>query len=125
MPKFTDEQLDHKVEFTLRQHCGRSNPIGRWALVELIFGVEACLPRNDENLADRQIRESVARLRRQGMLICDMGDGSGRFLAGSEGEYQAFRLKYGGRAYEVIETLREMDKAAQKIWPNALQPGLF
>jgi hypothetical protein len=125
MPKYTDEQLDREVLFLLKQHLGQKNPIGRWEIVARLFGPEACAPRNDDNLADRQVRESVARLRKAGVLVCDMGDGAGRFLAQSLEEYQAFRLKYGSRAYEVLETLREMDKAAGQLWPNVLQPALF
>lgn len=125
MPRFTDEQLDAEVLFVLKQHVGKKNPIGRWALVSKIFG--AVLPQfqNDSNVADRQVRESVNRLRKQGVLICDMGDGLGRYLAETLEEYQAFRLRYGSRAYEVLETLREMDKSAEREFGNALQPRLI
>ena len=125
-PRFTDDELDKNVLCVLQQHQGKANPIGRWELVAAIYG--GAVPewmQNDENLADRQIRESVSRLRRRGVLICDQGDGSGRFLAQSLEEYQAFRMRYGGRAFQVMETLREMDKAAEHIWPNELQPRLI
>lgn len=125
MPRFTDKQLDAEVLHVLKQHVGRKNPIGRWELVAKIFGPVSPLEQNDGNLADRQIRETVNRLRRSGVLICDMGDGVGRYLAETADEYQAFRLKYGSRAYEVLETLREMDKAAEQEFDNALQPRLI
>ena len=126
MPKYTDDQLDRWILQLLKQHVGRQSPIGRWELVTRIFGPQAAFPQTDDNLADRNIRESVARLRRRGVLICDMSNGSGRFLAASPDEYQAFRLKYGGRAFEVLETLREMDKAAEQTWvTNPLQPKLI
>lgn len=125
MRKYTDEQLDREVLFLLKLHTGKHNPVGRWEMVIRIYGDDAILPQTNDNMADRQIRESIARLRTSGVLVCDMGDGSGRFLAMSLDEYQAFRLKYGGRAYEVLETLREMDKAARQIWPDVLQPRLI
>ena len=125
MPKLTDDQLDAEVLFVLKQHVGRTNPIGRWALVAKIFGPVPQIAQNDNNLADRHIRQSVERLRKQGVLICDMGNGQGRYLAETLEEYQAFRLKYSSRAYEILETLREMDKAAEHEWSDPLQPRLI
>ena len=126
MPKlYTDEALDGEVLFIIRQHQGKQNAIGRWELVERLFGRGACEPRNDDNSADRDIRYSVARLRKRGVLICDMGDGAGRYIASTVEEYQAFRLRYGSRAFEVMEILREMDKAAEREWPNPLQQRLL
>jgi hypothetical protein len=126
MPKYTDDQLDLEVYLLLKKHIGREWAIGRWEMVKRLFDAEAAWPQNDDNLADRDIRESVARLRRQGRPICDMGDGRGRFLAASLEEYQAFRLAYGGRAFEVLETLRAMDRTAEQTWvTNPLQPSLI
>ena len=123
--KFTDEQLDIEVLSFLKQHCGQTHPIGRWELVEKIFGPMLPTERTNDNGYDRQVREAVERLRKQGTLICDMGDGSGRFLATTMQEYQAFRDRFAGRAYQIMETLREMDKAAEKQWENPLQPRLI
>jgi hypothetical protein len=124
-PRYTDDEIDSEVLRRIRQHVGASNPIGRWELVARIYGPVAAGDQNDGNPADRQIRESVARLRRKGVLICDMGDGAGRYLAASVDEYQAFKNKYGSRAYEVLETLREMDKEASRQWPTVKQPRLI
>jgi hypothetical protein len=124
--KYTDDQLDLELILLLKKHIGKDHAIERWETVRRLFGAEAAWPQNDDNMADREIRESVARLRRQGKPICDMGDGRGRFLAATLAEYQAFRLHYGGRAFEVLETLREMDKSAEQIWvTNPLQPSLI
>lgn len=125
MPKFTDEKLDSEVLHVMKQHVGRKNPVGRWALVAKIYGPVPQIAQNDNNMADRQIRQSVERLRKSGVLICDMGNGQGRYLAESLEEYQAFRLKYSSRAYEILETLREMDKAAEQEWSDPLQPRLI
>lgn len=99
--------------------------LGFGLLVARIFGAVASTEQNDGNIADRQVRGSVNRLRRNGVLVCDMGDGSGRYLAETADEYREFRLKYGSRAYEVLETLREMDKAAERQFDNPLQPRLI
>lgn len=124
-PRFTNEQLDGEVLFAIKQHVGRKNPIGRWELVAKIFGPVPPPDQNDNNLMDRQVRESIERLRKSGVLICDMGDGVGRYLAETLDEYQAFRLKYGSRAFAIIDTLREMDKAAEREWTDPLQPRLI
>ena len=39
MPRFSDDQLDASVLYFLKQHRGKSNPIGRWELVAKIFGI--------------------------------------------------------------------------------------
>ena len=124
-PRFNDDQLDAEVLFLLKQHRGRQSPIGRWEMVAKLYGPQACEPRTDDNVADRQVRESIARLRRQGVLVCDMGDGKGRFLASTLEEYGAFKAYFGAAAFEKIEIIREMDKAAAQEFPNELQPRLL
>ena len=127
MPRIhlTDEQLDTEVLFRIKRHVGRKNAIGRWELVAKIYGAVLPQDQNDSNPADRLIREAVARLRKRGVLICDMGNGQGRYLAETIEEYQQFRIKYSSRAYEILETLREMDKAAEQTWDsNPLQMRL-
>jgi hypothetical protein len=125
MPRYNDEQLDAEVLFAIKQHVGRQHPIGRWELVAKIFGPVAAGDQNDNNPADRQIRESVERLRKRGVLICDMGDGVGRYMAETYDEYKAFRAKYGSRAFAIIDTLHEMDEAAKREFPDILQPRLL
>ena len=125
MPKFTDDQLDAEVLFWLKQHRGKSNPIGRWELVVRIFGLGSDHPRTDDNMHDREIRWSVERLRKSGALICDMGDGAGRFLPETVEEYRAFRAKFRSRAFAIIDTIHEMDKAAEQEFPDLLQPKLL
>lgn len=123
--EYSNDELDKQVLFFLKDHRGQGRAVGRWELVAKIYGHEAALVQNDNNASDRQIRNAVERLRRGGALICDMADGSGRFLAQTLDEYQAFRAKYGGRAFQIIETLHEMDKAAAQQWENPLQPRLI
>ncbi len=125
MPTFNDDRLDREVLYWLMQHKGRQNAMGRWELVTRIFGMEAARIQSDDNPFDRQIRESVARLRRSGVLICDMGDGHGRYLAATLEEYQAFRQYYGAGAFEKLATIQEMDKAAKEEWSDPLQEKLL
>jgi hypothetical protein len=123
--KLSDEQLDREVLHLLKQHRGRTNPIGRWEMVHRIFGPGSITDQSDQNIYDRQIRESVQRLRKAGALICDMGDGAGRSLPETVEEYRAFAAKFGSRAYDVLDTLREMDKAAEQEFPDLKQPKLL
>jgi hypothetical protein len=125
MPRFSDEQLESEVLFLLKQHVGKGNPIGRWEMVVRLYGAGADVPRSDDNFADRAIREAVERLRRRGVLICDMGDGRGRYLASSVDEYQEFRRRYGSAAFKTMATIHDMDEAAEQQWPNSLQPRLL
>lgn len=75
----TNDDLDRKVLYSLLNHQGKENRIGRWELVEQVFGDEVPPEfQNDDNLLDRDIRYAVSRLRGAGHLICDMGDGAGR-----------------------------------------------
>ena len=132
MNKYTDEQLDREVAFLLRSHRGKANAINRWDMVEYLFGVGTSYPRNDSNYPDRRIRESIERLRKS-MLICDMGDGSGRFMAANYAEYLEFRAKYISRAFPIMQTAAAMDAVAREAFTDEyiehqrekLQPSLF
>lgn len=125
--RFTDEDLDKEVLYVLKQHVGKQHPVGRWEFVTKIFGLLAAAPhlRNDSNVADRQVRESIARLRTQGVLVCNMGDGLGSYLAETLTEYQEFRAYFGSAAYEKIAIINKMDDAAKEIFPDLLQPRLL
>ncbi len=121
----TPEELDKSLVFFMRQHVGRANAIDRWTLVAKIFGEGAAHPFTDDNLYDRAIREAVSRLRMSGIFICDMSDGSGRFLAADRAEYLAFRNSYVKPLISRAEVIRAMDKFADEAWPNEAQPALF
>ena len=123
--KYTDLELDKEVLFVLKQHLGKKNPVGRWEIVSRVFGAGAAALQNDDNPADRQIRESIARLRKGGVLVCNMGDGRGSYLAESVEEYNEFRSYYGSAAFEKMEIIRRMDDAAKSEFPDLLQPRLI
>ena len=59
------------------------------------------------------------------MIICNLGEGSGWFLAATAEEYGNFRAVYGSHAFPILENIREMDRSARRAWPNALQPKLL
>lgn len=123
----TDEQLDNAVLYFLsKPTVTEANRIDRWALVEQVFGerVPEAL-RNDDHPLDRDIRESVRRLRDQGHLICDMGDGKGRWIAKTNDEFKRFYKYFVKPISAKAVTARAMLKAAKTKFPDLLQPSLF
>jgi hypothetical protein len=120
----SEEGLDRAVQFNLYQHRGQANGIRRETLVYELFGVQVA-DVTDADSFDRNIRDAIERLRNQGHLICNLGDGSGYFIASSVGEYQAFRLRYGKHAFPILATIKQMDRAAAETWQDPLQPRLF
>ncbi len=73
-----------------------------------------------ENVDDRQMRDAIHELRNLGVRVCHnerratKPDGKieiifGYYLAGSEAEYNEFRLKYGSYARTIWQTIKAMD----------------
>jgi hypothetical protein len=81
--------------------------------------------RNDDNIHDREIRLSIGRLRAEGHLICDLGDGNGRYIAANETEFWEMYSRYLKPIKKQSDTLRAMKKSAARQWPNILQMSLF
>ena len=126
MPPQTNDQLDSDVLFHLGYHIGKQNAADRWELVEKIYGVAVPQSeRNDDNLFDREIRYAVGRLRLKGHLICDLGNGNGRWLAANEDEFWEFYAYYVKPIKSRAEVARALKAAAQERFPNLLQPSLF
>ena len=121
----TDEQLDEILKKLFQLHQGKTNAIKRWDLVVKVFGEGSDIPRTDANGYDRQIRDSVERLRNHGVLILNLNDGRGRYLCASEAEYHEFRGTYLKQVQSIAAVLRVMDKQAVRVYPNILQPSLF
>lgn len=122
----TNDQLDWAVLHFVLRHQGKANAIGRWELVEQVFG-EPVPPeeRNDGNLRDRDIRYAVGRLRKQGYLICDLGDGAGRWMASTAEEFWEFYHYYVKPIKAKAEVARALKKSADEQFPNLMQPSLF
>jgi len=127
MQNLTDEELDRNVLYWLREHVGKANAVDRWDLVAYVFRTDP-VPmelRNDDNIQDREIRYAVGRLRAEGHLICDLGDGNGRWMAANEKEFWEFYGYYVKPIKSRAEVARALKDAAQRRWPNLLQPSLF
>ncbi len=129
MPKqslITDDELDANVEFFINRHAGEPNKIDRWEMVEKIFNcIVPAHERNDDHPQDREIRNSVRRLRNRGVLICDMGDGDGRWLANSWDEFIRFYSYFIKPISAKAQTARAMLRSAKQKFPSGLQPSLF
>lgn len=124
---FTDEELDrHVLYFLQKPTVTAESRLDRWLLVEQVFGER--VPeheRDDKHSLDREIRDSVKRLRRAGHLICDMGDGSGRWIAKSREEFWKFYGYFIKPITDQARTARAMKKSAERLFPDLLQPSLF
>lgn len=126
MQKFTDEELDKYLLYVMGQHIGKQNAVERWTLVETVFGEHVATPfRNDDHPQDRDIRYAVSRLRKAGHLICDLGNGVGRYIAANEAEFWELYNYYVKPIKARAEVARAMKQAAEQKWPNVLQPSLF
>jgi hypothetical protein len=125
MSKYSDEQLDCELVYILNQHVGKEKAIKRWDLVARVFSPVPLYLQNDDHPEDREIRYAVSRLRAQGHLICDLGDGKGRYLAANEAEFWELYNYYLKPIQARSNVLRAMKKAAEYRWPNLLQPNLF
>lgn len=117
----SNEELDKEVLYILNQHVGQENAIDRWDLVAKLFGAVAIHLRNDSNREDREIRESVSRLRTQGKLICDLGNGQGRYMAATKAEFWAMYRRYEKPIETGKKTLKAMMDAAEEKWEDLLQ----
>lgn len=95
-----------------------------------------------ENIDNRQIRNYIKELRDAGHLICSLSGGdknspiynqiegkkksySGYFRPVTLEEYRRYRSFHVSYAKRIFETIRAMDRAAEKEFPYELQPGLF
>lgn len=121
-----NDELDRSVLHFLLRHQGKLNRVDRWELVAQVFG-EAVPPeeQNDDNLRDREIRYAVGRLRKQGYLICDLGDGAGRWMASNADEFWEFYHYYVKPIKAKADVARALKKAALEQFPDMMQLSLF
>jgi hypothetical protein len=127
MPRtfISKDALDREVLYVLMNHIGEPNAIYRTTLVSKIFDIGLYEKDQDDDTYDRQVRQSIERLRHQGHIICNTGNGVGYYVASTVEEYQAFRTVYGAHAFPIMEAIRRMDDAAKEKWPNPLQPRML
>jgi hypothetical protein len=128
MSKFDDELknmpagLDRAILRVLSYHTGRDQAIGRNDLVHDVgrLGVQ---------VTERQLREEIKQLRRQGHLICSAaGETGGYFFAVSRMEFDAFvDQEYLAKIRDMSETLKAMEASAVREfgYAQAGQPALF
>ena len=81
---------------------------------------------NGFHVSERQVRETIKTLRRQGHLICSVpGNDGGYYMAASLEEYREFRKnEYAAKISDMSETMRAMDDAARAQFGDGFQLGL-
>jgi hypothetical protein len=126
MPTLSQAELDVEVLFILGQHVGKENAVNRWEMVRIIDGKPVPFHlQNDDNPRDREIRFAIGRLRAAGHLICDLGDGNGRYMAANEAEFWELYSYYVKPIKARAEIALALKKSAARRWPNVLQMSLF
>ena len=107
------------------------------AVLRVVSGYQAAAPISRGELvinvtrlgfpaSERQVRETIKQLRRQGHLICSTpGNDGGYYLARSLAEYRDFRdAEFAAKIHDMSETLRAMDSAARDQFGDGFQLGL-
>jgi len=98
---------------------GFAMPISRGELVAktAMMGFQA---------SERQVRETIKTLRRDGHLICSTpGNDGGYYMARSRQEYEDFRAaEYAAKIADMAETMRAMDAAARAQFGDGVQLGI-
>lgn len=112
--------LDRAVLRVLASRIGRDRAVGRKELTALVgrLGFHA---------HERQVRETIKQLRRDGHLICSAaGEDGGYYMAKDRQEYNEFRqAEFAAKIVDMNETLRAMDAAAERQFGKAMQKSLF
>lgn len=111
----TTEQVARRVQEALHMHFGRARALPGWKLGELL-GLGT-----GEHAVSR-VRSAVRLLRREGNVIVaavtpdDGGNAPGYFYAKSAAEYHRYMGPFRHRAMDILETLKPMDAAAERLW---------
>lgn len=116
----TPQDLDRAIIRVLGFHEGVDRAIGRKALVEEVSSMGF-------QVHERQVRETIKHLRRNGWMICAIaGTDGGYYLASSRVEYEDFRQReFIAKIADMAETVKAMDKAASGRFGDYAQGGLF
>jgi hypothetical protein len=123
MPPYLSEYplgLERTVLHIISLHIGRDHAIGGQALTTTagLLGFPC---------QDRQVREAIKQLRRDGHLIGSAaGDNGGYFLIASHQEFEDFASStFRAQIVDMSETLKAMQSAAAQKWGTSLQQSLF
>jgi hypothetical protein len=108
--------LDRTVLRILTYHVGRKQSIGRLNLVLEVRKIGYAV-------VERQVRETIHELRRQGFLICSApGADGGYYIAENRQEYLDFKqAEFDAKITDMAETVRAMDAAASDQFGDAVQ----
>jgi DNA-binding transcriptional regulator PaaX len=112
--------IDRAILRVLTFHQGKANAIGRGNLVKelTLSGFRA---------HERQVREMIKTMRRDGQLICSApGEDGGYYLAQDKTEFEEFaNSEFKSKISDMSETLHAMQAAAAAQFGQAHQTSLF
>lgn len=112
--------LDRAILRILSPRVGRERAVGRAALVKMVHQLGI-------NAHERQVREEIKELRRQGHLICSApGESGGYWMAANRMELERFgQQEFEAKIIDMSETWRAMQKAADQKFGQGVQESLF
>lgn len=112
--------LERAVLSVISQRVGCANAVGRYTLVKMVADLGF-------NAHERQIREAIKQLRRDGHFICSSaGKNGGYWMASDREELEMFgHQEFVSKIADMSETWRKMQKAANERWGTASQRRLF
>lgn len=115
--------VDYKVSdaiWKVVMNHNKGNPVSRSQLVQAVARLG--FPTHE-----RQIRENIKQMRRDGYLILSMpGEGGGYYASRSRAEYEEFmQMEFNAKITDMLETKRAMDRSANQAYGLNLQQSLF
>jgi hypothetical protein len=113
--------LDRAVLRVLNFHRGKAQAIGRFALLTEVKRM------GFKKTTERQLRETIKQLRRDGPLICSTpGKNGGYYMAATLKEFDEFdQSELSARIVDLSETRAAMRKSAAAEFGQATQLGLL
>jgi hypothetical protein len=112
--------LDRALLRVLSFHNGRDNAIGRGEVVN-------ALKSHGFDVHERQARQAIHNLRREGHLICSApGENGGYYMATSHREVNEFiQREIHPKAMDLLETEKKIREAAKRKFGEGYQESLF
>lgn len=112
--------LDRALLRILTFHNGRENAIGRGEMVNM-------LKQHGFDVHERQARQVIHDLRRDGHLICSApGEAGGYYMAQSNKEVDEFiQRELHPKAMDLLETEKSIREAARQKFGDGYQESLF
>lgn len=122
-----DEAVKTAIFSVISNHYGIDNAISAKDLKSLLN-----FAGNGRKIDNREIRNCVSELRKEGNLICSLSGTNedhknvyGYYIPATMNEYLAYRSFYVSYAHDIYETIRSMDKEAKAVFVFDYQPKLF